>query len=77
MNHKWCSHCRIARPDVNRYRLAFVGLRYLCDECNHRLDAMGMQVVRVTDEDPRATDRGRQSRVRAGIGRRLSLWMAA
>lgn len=73
---KWCSHCRIARPDTNRYRIAFVGLRYLCDECVLRLDAMGMQVVAVTEEDPRAVDQGRQSRVRAGIGRRLALLVA-
>ena len=52
----FCSHCRTEQT-VWRYRIAFLGLRFLDVECAARLTAMGMKVDPVTNDDPRAAVR--------------------
>ena len=75
-----CSHCR-QQTTVWRYRMAEVGLRYLCCPCFAALSALGMAIVPVTDADPRTLDLGPEARIRPGIGRRIALrarrWAAA
>lgn len=77
MTARFCSHCR--QPgEVARYRIAYVGLRFLDADCADRLNAMGMGIVAVTDSDQRVADEGRQARKHLGLGRRLALlWSPA
>lgn len=65
-----CTHCH-GRRIVSRYRIAEVGLRHLCDDCEARLAAMGLVMVRVTHADPRQRDYGQPARRRPGLGHRF------
>lgn len=51
-----CAQCRRV-TEVSRYRLALVGLRYLCLPCFAWTQRVGMVVDPVTDDDPRTVDR--------------------
>lgn len=52
----YCSNCR-TETTVWRWRLADVGLRFLCVLCSDRLAAMGLFLTAVTADDPRTADR--------------------